>query len=237
MTFRRRDVVGIVLALAVAAACVRLGFWQLARLHQRLARNARTRAGWALPPLELGGKTPLDSVRNRRVHVRGVYDFGHERLWRPHMLEEAPGVDLVTPLKLADGVAVLVDRGWVASADAFHVDERAYREPEAADVVGLALLAPRTRGDVDPARLKDSLPYPLLPFVVQQLPDCATVAPSSSCASAASAAPSSRSLPRRLPPPELTNGPHLSYVIQWFSFAVIILVGSLALFRKPARPP
>lgn len=207
--------------LILAAACVRLGFWQLSRLHQRQARNAIARAGWALPPVELERQTPLDSVRNRRVHVRGVYDFDHERLWRPHMLDEAPGVDLVTPLKLADGVAVLVDRGWVASADAFHVDARAYREPESADVVGLALPAPRTRGDVDPAKLKDSLPYALLPFVVQQLPDCATVAPSG--------------LPRRLPPPELTNGPHLSYVIQWFSFALIILVGSVALFRRKAR--
>jgi surfeit locus 1 family protein len=217
-----RDLVGAGLALVAAATCVRLGFWQLARLHQRLTRNASARAGWALPPLQLGGKTPLDSVRNRRVHVRGVYDFDHERLWRPHMLEEAPGVDLVTPLKLADGVAVLVDRGWVASADAYHVDEPAYREPGWADVLGLALAAPRTRGDVDPARLKDSLAYALLPFVIQQLPDSAVAAPAGS--------------PRRLPPPELTNGPHLSYVIQWFSFAVIILVGSVALFRKTARP-
>ena len=231
---RGRDLVGACLALLVAATCVRLGFWQIARLHQRLARNATARAGWALPPIEIRENTPLDSVRNRRVYARGVYDFDHERLWRPHMLDEAPGVDLVTPLKLADGVAVLVDRGWVASADAFHVDERTYREPESADVVGLAFAAPRTRGDVDPATLKDSLPYTLLPFVVQQLPDCPSDASSSSCAPVASMAPSS--IPRRLPRPELTNGPHLSYVIQWFSFAAIIVVGSIALFRKRARP-
>jgi surfeit locus 1 family protein len=221
---RGRELLGACLALVVAATCVRLGFWQIARLHQRQARNATVRAGWALPPLELRGPVPLDSVRNRRVHVRGLYDFDHERLWRPHMLDEAPGVDLITPLKIAGGVAVLVDRGWVASADAYHVDARAYRDPEAADVVGLALAAPRTRGDVDPAKLKDSVRYTLLPFVIQQLPDCATVAP---------AAPSS--LPRRLPPPELTNGPHLSYTIQWFSFAVITIVGSIALFGRKAR--
>jgi surfeit locus 1 family protein len=218
----RRDVLGIGLALVVAATCVRLGFWQISRLHQRLARNAATRAGWALPSLDITSTTPLDSVRNRRVHVRGVYDFDHQRLWRPHMLDEAPGVDLVTPLKLTDGVAVLVDRGWVASADAYHVDERAYREPDSAVVVGLAFAAPRTRGDVDPAKLKDSVPYAVLPFVVQQLPESVAVAPAGS--------------PRRLPPPELTNGPHLSYVIQWFSFAVIILVGSVALFRRRGRP-
>ena len=224
MRFRRADVVGVVVAFLLAVICVRLGIWQIARLHQRQARNATARTGWARPPLELDWNTSPDSVRNRRVHVRGTYDFDHERLWRPHMLDEAPGVDLVTPLRLTDGVAVLVDRGWVASPDAYHVDARAYREPESGNVVGLALAAPRTRGDVDPAKLQDSLPYTLLPFVVQQLPDCA---------STASVAPSS--VPRRLPPPELTNGPHLSYVIQWFSFAAIILVGTAALFRRKVR--
>src|SRR6185436_10293811 len=122
MRFRRADVVGVVVAFLLAVMCVRLGFWQIARLHQRQARNAIARAGWARPPLELQWNTAPDSVRNRRVHVRGTYDFDHERLWRPHMLDEAPGVDLVTPLRLTDGVAVLVDRGWVASPDAYHVD-------------------------------------------------------------------------------------------------------------------
>ena len=230
----RRDLLGAGLALVAVAACIRLGVWQLSRLHQRQARNASAQAGWALPPVEIDGTTSLDSVLNRRVHVRGIYDFDRERLWRPHMLDEAPGVDLVTPLKLADGVAVLVDRGWVASADAFHVDQRAFREPESADVVGLAFAAPRTRGDVDPAKLQDSVSYPLLPFVVQQLPDCASdasAAPSRPCATGASTASGA---PSRLPPPELTNGPHLSYVIQWFSFAAIILIGSIALFRRKA---
>lgn len=233
---RGRDWLGMSLALVAVALCIRLGFWQLSRLHQRQARNAIARTGWALPPVEIDGTTQLDSVRDRRVRARGVYDFDHEQLWRPHMLDEAPGVDLVTPLKLADGAIVLVDRGWVASEDAFHVDQRAYREPEAADVVGLAFAAPRTRGDVDPVKLKDSLPYALLPFVIQQLPDCPSVTPFSSCLSVESDAPMASSSIRRLPPPELTNGPHLSYVIQWFSFATIILVGSVALFRKRRRP-
>ncbi len=230
MQRRGRDLLGVGIALVLAATCVRLGFWQLSRLHQRQARNASARAGWALPPLEVTGTTPLDSVHNRRVHVRGAYDFGHERMWRPHMLDEAPGVNLVTPLKLGDGAAVLVDRGWVASPDAYHVDERAFQEPESADVAGLAFAAPRGHGDVDPAKLQDSVPYALLPFVVQQLPDCPSVVPGSTCVPPASPAPGG--LPRRLPPPELTNGPHLSYVIQWFSFATIILVGSFVLFRK-----
>ncbi len=145
-----------------------------------------------------------------------------ERLWRARSYQGVPGVDLVTPLRLADGGAVLVDRGWAPSPDAYHVDQPAYREQDSADVVGLGFAAPRARGDVDPARLRDSLPYPLLPFVLQQFPsDSPTV-------------PRSAAVLRRWPIPEVSDGPHLSYALQWFSFAIIIGVGSVALARKRA---
>jgi len=154
---------------------------------------------------------------------RGEYDYAQERLWRPRPYEGVPGVALLTPIKLADGSAVLVDRGWAPSPDAYHVDQRAYREPDTADVVGIGMAAPRARGDVDPAKLRDSLPYPLLPFVIQLLPPSTNLRrppqPALVC----------------MPPPELSDGPHLSYAIQWFSFAVIIVVGSAALVRKQRR--
>ena len=222
MRLDRRDRVGLMLALVVAAACVRLGMWQLQRLHERRERNAALLAARARPPLEVEGSLPPDSARDRRLHARGVYDYAHERLWHARSYEGVPGVDLVTPLRLADGAGVLVDRGWAPSPDAYHLDQPAYREGDSAVVLGVGMLAPRARGDVDPGALRDSVPYRLLPFVIQELPP-------------------STALYRLLPPglvrwpmPELSDGPHLSYAIQWFSFAVIIAVGSLALARKRA---
>ena len=202
------------LALLFAAMCVRLGFWQLARLHQRRARNAVVIAARERPPVELSGAVAPESVLERRVLVRGVYDFANERLWRPRSFEDMPGVDLVTPLRLPDGSAVLIDRGWARSPDAYHVDQRAFREPDSAEVVGLAFAAPRGHGDVDPKALAESLPYRLLPLVVGALPG----GPGAGL--------------RRWPAPELTDGPHLSYAIQWFSFATIIIVGVVVLVRK-----
>lgn len=201
-------------ALVIAAVCVRLGMWQLDRLAQRRARNAQVAARLALPPLEVRGPgIPADTARQRRVLARGVYDYAHERVWPGRSFEGTPGVTLVTPLRLPDGSAVLVDRGWVPSPDAFHVDQGAYRETDTAMVEGLALVPPRGRGDVDPAGF--------LPFVIQQ-----------------DAPAAARGLPRRWPAPVMDNGPHLSYAIQWFSFAVIILVGTAALLRgTPSRLP
>ncbi len=222
MKIDRRDRIGLVVALLVAAVCVRLGVWQLDRLHERRQRNALLLAARARPPLAVNASLPADSALDRRLVARGFYDYAHERLWHGRSYEGIPGVDFVTPLRLSDSSAVLVDRGWAPSPDGYHVDQRAYREGDSAEVVGLGMAAPRGRGDVDLMALRDAVPYRLLPVVIQQLPPSTALY---------------RPLPpvlRRWPFPELSDGPHLSYAIQWFSFAVIIGVGSLALARKRA---
>ena len=204
---QRRDVVAVVSAVLVAAVCVRLGIWQLDRLAQRRARNAALAARLALPPLTVTSSTPADSARERRVVAHGVYDFAAERTWVGRSFQGTPGVALITPLRLADGAAVLVDRGWAPSPDAFHVDHTLYGEPDTATVTGIALIPPRGGGDVSVAGF--------LPFVIQ----LETRDPAAG-------------LPRRWPLPALDNGPHLSYAIQWFSFAVIALVGTAVLIRR-----
>ena len=201
MRLGRRDVIGAIVACAIAIVCVRLGFWQLDRLGQRRARNAILAARLALPPLTVERETSADSARQRRLIARGVYDFSLELIGAGRSFDGTPGVALVTPLRLADGSRVFVDRGWVPSPDAAHVDQTLYREPDTTTVEGLGVIPPSGRYDV--------------PFILQQ-----------------SAPEPARGLPRRWPGPVLDDGPHLSYAIQWFSFAVIIVVGTVALLRK-----
>jgi surfeit locus 1 family protein len=215
MRLERRDIRFATAALAVAIVCVGAGIWQLDRLGQRHARNAVVAARLARPPLPVERGTPPDSVRQRRIVARGVYDFARERVRAFRSFDGTPGVALITPLRLADGSAVFVDRGWVPSPDAYHVDQALYREADTATVEGLGLIPPRGRYDVEIGALRDSVPYVLLPFMLQQT---GTAAP--------------RGLPRRWPPPALDGGPHLSYAIQWFSFALIIVLGTGALLRK-----
>src|SRR2546426_4158244 len=60
---------------------------------------------------------PYTTLFRSRLVARGVYDYAHERLWHGRSYEGVPGVDLVTPLRLAGGAAVLVDRGWARSEE------------------------------------------------------------------------------------------------------------------------
>ena len=213
----------VVLSLAVAGVCVRLGVWQLDRLAERRRVNAALTASRAVAPVLVAAAGALaDSLAQRRVVVRGAPDYDRERVWSGRTFDGTPGVALITPVRLADGSAVLVDRGWVPSPDARTVNRAAAREGDTVELVGLALRGPRARGDVDPAALADSFPYPLGSLVVQWLPDAG--------AWSASAVPV-----RRWPAPRLDDGPHRSYAFQWFAFAAIAVGGAVALMRKSVR--
>ncbi len=191
------------------------------------------------PPITLD-RVPSDTggLLFRRVRVRGPIDAAHSLVVAGRSYEGAPGVHLVTPVRIGSG-AVLVNRGWLPSPDAATVDIQPYDTVGTLGVIGLALpFDPREDG-VDYSGAADSsgfrrvwygyeaamrrqLPYPSASFYLQALPaespDPRRVGP--------------QSLPARLPPPTLSEGPHLSYAVQWFSFAAIALIGWGLLARR-----
>src|SRR5918998_110988 len=84
----------------VAAVCARLGFWQLSRLQERRAVNARTLTARSAPVAALGGSARDGRLVNRRVRVTGRYDHTHDIVIRARPYRGVPGVELVSPLLL-----------------------------------------------------------------------------------------------------------------------------------------
>lgn len=229
MSFRSRHLILLTLVLA-SALCVRLGFWQIGRLHQRQAANRASLAARAEPPVSLNGPAGIspDSLAERWVTATGTYDFAHQIVVRGQVYEGNPGVYLVTPLRLGRGdTAVLVNRGFVPAPDAVRASTEGLEEPGEVKVSGLAQAIGSGAGKplpvdgratwarLDLVALGSALPYPILPVVIRQSPD--SVLPR---------------FPRRLPPPELDQGPHLSYAVQWFLFAAMILAFAVLVVAK-----
>jgi surfeit locus 1 family protein len=228
--------------MLIAAVCVRLGVWQLERLSERRAATAVARAARAKPAIELAASADRSAgeLSDRWVVARGVYDGEHQIVIRGEAFQGAPGVHVVTPLRLAGSdSAVLVLRGFVPAPDAVRADVDSLVEPRMVRVRGLA--SPIGSGNGQPLEhagrttwarldlesLRRRLPYPLLPVVVRQAPD--------------SSLPRS---PRRLSPPELGDGPHLNYAIQWFlfagmaaAFAVLVVGRTKGVRRGPPMSP
>lgn len=201
--------------MAAAAVCVRLGFWQMGRLQERRAANRVAGEARAAPPVRLPGAGHVGSLANRRVEAVGRYDHANEIVVRGTSFQGLPGVAVVTPLRLAGrDTALLVTRGFVPAPDAVTAELDPLREEGEVRVEGVALPLDSgggrplerngrtTWGALDGAALRDRLPYPFFPVALRQTPD-----------------PSLPRLPRRLEPPALDDGPHLSYAVQWFLFA------------------
>ena len=228
MAVRGRQIGVVVVAVIVAAVCVRLGFWQMSRLHGREQINAMLAARGAEPVRDLEGADPA-SLPYAHVTATGTYDPAHEVILSGRSLNGAPGNHVLTPLVLADGTAVLVDRGWVPlEVDTPPVTGDAAAPAATVTIEGLAL-TPDAITDPPPSPAPSittridlgisGLPYRLLPVYVL----LATQDPA-------------QASPVPAPPPSLDNGPHLSYMLQWFAFATIALVGGVVLLvRDPRR--
>ena len=94
---------------------VTLGIWQLDRLGQKRAANARILARMEEPPLVLeGGALILRRPTCAARLCAGLYDFSQEIVLRNRTHNELPGVHVLVPLRIAGSpAAVLVDRGWL----------------------------------------------------------------------------------------------------------------------------
>lgn len=225
------------ITLILSLVFLRLGLWQVSRLRERRAANRLALAAREAAPVALGDSAAgadLRTLSNRQVTITGEYDFTGEVVLRGQSAGGVPGVRVVTPLRPAAGdTAILVQRGFVPSPDASTVDLAPLHEPGLVRVTAIAFLLPDTAvaGEpresngqttwrrVDLAAVRTRLPYPVASVLALQLPDTSLPA-----------------VPRRDPPAVLDDGPHLSYAVQWFSFALTALViGSIVGFRKSEK--
>lgn len=230
---RPTAIVSHLLVLTVVVTCVALGQWQLDRLQYVRAENARALERMGDPPVPLAELAdPLDpsaadqeALEFRRVEVTGAYRADEEVLQRNRRYRNQTGFHVLTPLELADGGVVLVRRGWVPAM----LDEPPVAEapPPAGTttVVGvLELPVPQPRfGPTDPddgvlarvfhtdtARLDRQVDGDLFPMVLRIDDELVN--------------PTEDQLPFPAGPPELEEGSHLSYTVQWHLFAVLAAV-------------
>lgn len=230
---RPRTLLGLLIPLACAALFIRLGFWQLARHRERAAWNAAVAARLAAVPAPFHTLATGDStaVRGRRALVEGRFRYEREQVLAGRVNDGSPGIHLLTPLALegTDTLLVVV-RGWVYSPDAAGVELARWREGERVTIAGHLLPLP-SDGPPPPSA---SRPLRTMHVAALQARFGAPVFPVQLVMTSDSA-PRADSVPRRLRPPALDAGPHWSYMLQWFGFAGVAVVGGALLFRRQRR--
>lgn len=226
--------VGHVVALVGVVTFALLGWWQFTRHQDRSVLDdiLRSRVTAEVVPLETMGDS-IDDIEYRRVAVVGVFDTAEEVVWRARTRAGVSGHHVVTPLVLEDGTAVLVDRGWVPiQMDTPPIAEAA---PPAGTttVVGIVRkpqpsggLGPRDPAEGELDKISRLIPERLAPQLERPLETRLYV-------QRVEAAADDGELPLIGTLPEPGRGPpHLSYAVQWWVFAGVVVIGYPVLLAR-----
>ncbi len=231
--------------LGVAGGTSALGVWQLSRAHQKEALQAlwHERSAQApLPAADLARDAAGAAAQaQRRIVLTGRWRPEFTVLLDNRTMDGQVGFDVVTPLQVAPGDAVVVQRGWVARD---RVDPR--RVPPfttpSGDVIVPGRVAPPPAhwvqlGPDAPGRIRQNLDLAALqresgavqrPLIVIQ--DDAPGAPAG--------ASSPDGLARHWPAPTVTVDRNYGYAAQWFAMAAAAVAVYLWLqFIRPRRRP
>lgn len=248
---RPRWILSHLLALAIVAACIVAGFWQLDRLDQRRSANALQEARGELPvvpvtdllePVDPAAtdeaadavEQQVDEVVLRPVGVTGTYQIEDQVTVANRTFEGAPGYWVLTPLLTDDGTGVLVNRGWIPMALG---DDASPADPPSGEVTVVGTIAASQRRgsfgatDPDEGRL-DRLARADVGRVAAQV-DYPLLPAYINLSAQEPAQPAD--VPTPIPPVELGEGPHQGYAVQWFIFAAIAAGGYPLILRKVAR--
>ncbi len=234
----------VVMAALIVLAVV-LGFWQKSRYDEETARQEQIDARAAAEPVPYDevvdpAASPAEvdpDVEFTRVQVTGRYDTDAEVAILNRSLGGSPGAWLLTPLVRDDGTAVPVLRGWIQyDPSGTQVDFPEVAPPEGEVTVTGVLQLTQVRGSLGPVdaedgtlqamarvdldRFAEQLDQPLAPAWVMldgQDP------------------PQPGELPAVVEVTASEASQNFGYMVQWWIFAAIGLIGYPLILRRVAR--
>ncbi len=209
---------------------INLGLWQLRRLDEKRTLNKAVATRSELPIQNLTANNVSQIQEWQRVKVDGEYLTNKPVTIINRSTDGAAGYDSVVPLRTSAGIIVLVNRGFVPLAT---------RNPQAPtgtiSVVGYARPS-QTRGalgaidSTDPANTEfqrfdiplimkhvGEKPAPLYIQLIKESPN------------------NNQSFPAHVALPKPSEGPHLSYAVQWFFFSATALTAWAVVVRRRLR--
>lgn len=213
----RRTIALTIGALALAALCVRLGFWQWHRMEAKKAEQAQIERYLAAVPVDIAamaaaGSWDPEKHEWMRVRATGRFDPDRQVTVKFTTRDGKAGADVVTPLRLGTNSAILVNRGWMPTPNTNRRPANIPPPPEGRVTID-GWLRPDNNADrhavipvdgqvraVSSRALADHMQKELLPgFINLQKPTTAGLEPQS--------------------PPHVGHYLNFFYALQWWFFA------------------
>jgi cytochrome oxidase assembly protein ShyY1 len=216
-------------ALLLILLCLWAAQWQYHRGIDRHARNTLIIEQSLLPAVELGELTGnIDSFEWRTISIQGVFDDKNQILLRNRYSEGVYGFEQLT-LFVFDQRKIWVDRGWIkAGSNATIPPQLQQTSDESVRITGRL-------------RLDSSLPQGKFFAVannaqrdlVSQLDARKGIQTEDFYIDLISVSDTAMNPDVPVELPELSDGPHMAYALQWIFFAALVIYGR-RLIRKTA---
>lgn len=218
----------LALTVVFAIVCSMLGMWQFERRAEARDAIELVEANYDRDPAPVAAI--LDSLDDYEpsqewtpVLLSGEYLSEDELLVRNRPLNGRPGFEVLTPLLLDDGTVFVVSRGGVPIGSAQDAPDVVPPAPDGAVTVVARLKAGQ------PTVPNRSAPAGTNQIATIQLDEVAGIVDRPTYTGAyglvASQSPAPKTTPATTIRPEPDEGPHLSYALQWYVFALIAFCG------------
>ncbi|MEN9607001.1 MAG: hypothetical protein RL605_829 [Actinomycetota bacterium] len=218
----RRWLSWLAVVIVFAIACTFLSRWQFARRAEVVAKNDLISGNYdmAIAPIEKLAPRGRFVAANewRPVSISGHYVAGTQLLVRNKPYAGEPGFLQVGVFQARDLSLYLVDRGWLPTGNEHDSPDIVTVLPSGElDIVGRIRAAEPTGSKTAPkGQLPTVDPIAAAHQLALKEPIAAGV-----YVRLASETPSAKVAPRLETMPELSEGNHLSYAIQWIMFAIL----------------
>lgn len=207
---------------------LRLSNWQFDRYEQRILRNESTNSALSLAPQKIDSITQLAALKQwEKIELTGNYLTDESKLVRKQYLENSLGFWVITPFKIENGENILVNRGWIPIGTSASTKEEIPAAP--AGIVRIeGFLQPFSESIAQPKDLPlnqvNTIDYKYFGIDIAD----------NFYVQLAKSSPMDNQV-AIIPLPELTNGPHLSYAIQWILFALLLPIGWYVLLKNESK--
>ena len=226
--FKPIEILQTLLAITLIGLCLTAAQWQYHRGLDREANSKVIEENISKEPLGPYEFNQIDPVKDnlRKGLLRGHFDLEHQSLVRDRYSNGVYGFEVLQLFRSQDGNRYWVDRGWVkAGKDAKTppvIPELSENEIDINVRIRSENLAPQIAGSfyatVTPKRISKLSTLQGVgakDYYLDLLPST-EVSPLTT-----------------IDIPELSNGPHYAYAIQWLAFGLMIAFGRILLFRNP----
>ena len=214
----------LALVIAFSVACALLSNWQFSRREEALAAMHQVAMNYDSPAVGIDSLATPNSFNPknqwRQANLRGHYLLGNSVLVRNRPLDGQPGFLSLVPFQLIDGRIIAIERGWIASDDNYSAP-KTYPLPSP-DVQQVIVRLRPSEPTLDRNAPMGQLATINIEALVKSQGIKDQMFMNVYGRMVAESIPASRNF-KALAKPELDEGNHLSYALQWIMFALMAM--------------